>query len=87
MEFNEHLEIVEQAAYMGKMISPHFFVANLLQYFFCFRWLIPKIGLFGLALFEFEFGQFTFDVKDASSAHPGAHQVKSLGLDLSCRQK
>ena len=76
MEFNEYFEIVEQATYLSKMVGPRLFIANLLQCFFCFRWLIPKVGLLGLALFEFEFGQFTFDVKDASSAHPGAHPAK-----------
>jgi len=41
-------------------------------------WIIPEIGVLGFKFFLFYPNNFAIDVKDTSSAHPGAQQALSV---------
>jgi hypothetical protein len=70
VKFVEHLQVVQQAAYVVVRVRPDFLGANVFENWFRLLGVVPKIRLVRNAFFVFYFGLFAIVVKDTSSKPP-----------------
>jgi hypothetical protein len=72
MKIIKQVQIINTADNGFVQIYPVLFYFGLFKQFFCFFWVVPKIGRKRFFFFLFYFAQLTIDVKDASLTLPHA---------------
>jgi len=72
IEIPVYLKLLQVGLYLIKGIGPFLEIGNVFEFFFCGLRIVPEIGCLCFFFFFFDAYFQVIDVKDTSSAHPGA---------------
>jgi len=72
MKVPVYLKFLQVGLYLIKGVGPFLEIGDVFEFFFCGLRIVPEIGRLCLFFFFFNAYLQVIDVKDTSSAHPGA---------------